>query len=260
MKERPNERAARQIVSSILGLPVLRYEDGTTNGQVDALIVKPEGNAALEIIADHEDAFNAQWKALNRIGHKILVPELDHAWSAWLARRAQVKAVVRHLPAIAMAAQESAKVGASLDAQTEETMDRLGISALNPLEHDRTGVVKLHAEGWGGVVTDRSMADFVEQVLRDAPDVARKLNTHSTSERHAFIWSTIGTDYAIQFQLERRDQPLPTEVPRLPSGITHVWVAGSFNSQGVLAWSSDCGWWRPDWGWPTSGPLPLNDD
>lgn len=259
VNERPNERAARKIVSSVLNLPVIRYEDGTSDGQVDALILRPDYSAALEIIADHEDAFNAQWQALNKVGHKVEVPDLKHAWFAQLARTARVKTVVRRLPAIALAAQQSITDGVPLDASMEKEMDMLGILSLDPLEHEKSGMVRLHAEGWGGVVEDRSMAHFVDHVLRDAPDVARKLNRHPSPEKHVFIWTTIGTDHAIQFQLERRDQPLPTVAPRLQSGITHVWVAGSFTSQGVLTWSGDAGWERPDWGWPTSGPLPVDD-
>lgn len=60
MPERPDERAARQIVARVLGLRVSRFEDGTSDSQVDALIHGSDGPAALEVVGDHEEAFNAQ--------------------------------------------------------------------------------------------------------------------------------------------------------------------------------------------------------
>jgi hypothetical protein len=78
--ERANERLARHIVSTVLGVPVDRFEDGMANRQVDALIHYPDRLAALEIVADHDAAFNAQWDALNRLGHKLQVPGLRQAF------------------------------------------------------------------------------------------------------------------------------------------------------------------------------------
>jgi hypothetical protein len=60
MTEKPNERTARHIVATALGVRVSRLEDGTADSQVDALIHGGEGPEALEISADHEAAFNAQ--------------------------------------------------------------------------------------------------------------------------------------------------------------------------------------------------------
>jgi hypothetical protein len=50
MRERADERTARDIVSQALNVPVLRFEDGRVNAQVDALIEYPDRVAALEIV------------------------------------------------------------------------------------------------------------------------------------------------------------------------------------------------------------------
>ena len=260
MSERPNERAARHIVASVLGVRVRRFEDGTADRQVDAVIALPDGDAGLEVVADHEDAFNAQWDALEKVGHKVAVPSLGNAWSAQLSRSAKVKRAVQQLPEIVLTL-DAALRDPEVDTQSAlDDMERLGVRMLYPLKGGASGYVNLHAEGWGGAASAQTMAEFVERLLAAAPDVPLKLAAHPTAEKHAFIWTTIGTDYGIQFQLETRDQPLPTTAPDLPSGVTHVWVAGSFTSQGVLAWFPDRGWWRPDWVWPTSGSLILDDD
>ena len=104
------------------------------------------------------------------------------------------------------------------------------------------------------------MAEYVERILAAAPDVPRKLAANPARDKHVFIWTTIGTEYGIQSQLEDREQPFPTTTPCLPAGVTHVWVAGSFTSQGVLAWFPDLGWWRPEWHWPADGSLVLDDE
>jgi hypothetical protein len=258
MKERPNERLARHIVATALGVPVRRFEDGKANGQVDAVFSQPDGVAALEVIADHEDAFNAQWDALEKVRHRVFVPGLRDAWSAQLARTARVKDVVRRLPSLMVALQDAASEPMADVRSIQEDIERLGIRMLYPLKGDSSGYVNLHAEGWSGFASEQRLAQFVEDVLRQAPEVPLKLAAHPALQRHAFIWTTIGSDYGIQFQLEQRRQPITSESPQLPAGVTHVWVAGSFTSQGVLAWFPDKGWWRPDWQWPSAKPLVLD--
>jgi hypothetical protein len=258
--EKPNERLARHIVSTTLGLPVTRYEDGTADSQVDALIHGSEGAAVLEIVADHEASFNAQWDALERVGHRVEVPGLRRAWSAQLARRSKVNGVVKALPLL-MRRLEGQLNDARRPRDLPEALTRLGIKMLYPLDDDkRSGYVNLHPEGWGGFASSETMGHYVERILANADDVPSKLAKHAASEKHAFIWTTIGTDYGIQFQLERRDQPLPKDPPRLPQGVTHVWVVGSFTSQGAVAWFPDRGWWRPDWAWPEDHSLALGEE
>jgi hypothetical protein len=69
--ERDNERVARHIVSTVLGVPVKRFDYGTAPRQVDALIHSPASKAALEIVADHDPESKAQWDALRRVKYQI---------------------------------------------------------------------------------------------------------------------------------------------------------------------------------------------
>jgi hypothetical protein len=64
--ESADEELARHIVSTVLDVPVKRFEDGTAPRQVDALVHYPDCDAALEVVADHDPAYNAQQDALNR--------------------------------------------------------------------------------------------------------------------------------------------------------------------------------------------------
>ena len=258
MTERANERAARHIVSSALRVEVLRHEDGAKNGQVDALIMFDEP-APLEVVADHEPAFNAQWAALEKVSHRIEVPTLVDAWTVQLARSASVKRVVRELPGLILELQDARKMTGEVGRPLPlpRALRKLGIQLLYPVDGPG-GHVNLRAEGWGGSASG-TVSEFVERVLAVADDVPRKLKAHRSAQKHAFIWATIGTDYGVQFQLENRNHPLPEDDPALPDGVTHVWVAGSFTSQGALAWFPERGWWRPEWRWPESEPLLLSD-
>lgn len=258
MVERPNERAARHVVARVLGHRVSRHEDGKFDSQVDALIHGPDEIAALEVVADHEEAFNAQWAALERLNHRLEVPSLQRLWSAQLARTAKVRDVVKRLPDLVLALERSQHS----DAERAEALDairRLRVQTIRPVEGAQPGRINLHVEGWGGWST-LTMAQYVEKVLAAAPDVPRKLKLHPALAKHAFIWTTISTDHGIQSMLERREQPLPTDPPSLPEGVTHVWIAGSFTSQGAVAWFPDRGWWRAEWSWPESKPLELTEN
>jgi hypothetical protein len=249
MPEKPDEEAACQIVASALGVQVSRFEDGRANSQVDALIHDPNGPSALEIVGDHEDAFNAQWKALERIDHVLNVPGLIRVWTVVLTRAASVRRIARDLPPHLLDFDTNyvATTYGRARRKVSPEMARLGVIHAYPVDGDsRLGRVNLHAEGWSGSTGAATMAEYVERILAEADDVPSKLAAHPSPDKHAFIWATIGTDYGVQAQLENRDMSLPQQAPALPNGVTHVWVAGSFTSQGVLTWFPDRGWWRPD--------------
>lgn len=245
--ESRNEVAARRIVSLALGVPVERHEDGKAPSQVDALIKYPSGDAALEIIADVESAFEAQWNALEKYGRSLQVPGLRSRWSVQIKRTAQVRKLQTAIGPILLDLQAG-----SHDALPDAAV-ALGVTMAYPIEGEPVGEVHFHPQGWSGL-GGLTIDELVSDVLRLQDDVPAKLAAHQADEKHAFIWVTIGSSHNTQSQLENRPQPLPKTAPFLPDGVTHVWVAGSFSSQGCLAWFPDRGWWRApdytavDWG------------
>lgn len=253
MPERPNERVARYIVSQVLDLPVTRYEDGRAPSQVDALIHYDDRATPLEIVGDHDPDFNSQWDAAAKTGHRVSVPGLRTAWSVVLDRRARVRDVRRDLPGLMLGKQDEPERDYS------EELERLGVRTLWQVKTQRSGFVNLHVEGWWGFVNNDSLGSYVERILAQHDDVPSKLAAHSSAGGHVFIWTTVATSFGIQSLLED-DEPLDTDDhPTRPAGVTHVWVAGSHNTQGCLAWFPDRGWWRTPWAWPQE-PLVLDDD
>jgi integrase len=91
-------------VSTVLEVPVERFEDGTANRQVDALIRYPNRLAALEIVSEPDEAFNRQQLARCRreLGDAAPPPtrlhDLRHAHaSLLLAAGTPVKVVSERL-------------------------------------------------------------------------------------------------------------------------------------------------------------------
>jgi len=87
-------------VASVLGVPVERFDYGTAPGQVDALVCYPDRVAALEVVADHEEAYTEQQDALHDSNDRIEVEGLRDSWTVLLSRRAKINKVRRALPAI----------------------------------------------------------------------------------------------------------------------------------------------------------------
>jgi hypothetical protein len=252
--ESADEELARHIVSTVLGVPVKRFEDGTAPRQVDALVRYPERLAALEVVADHDEKFNGQQDALHRERDRIDVPGLRESWTALVSRTAKIKRVKEALPALLLAMQASPPPRRSQLGYRSFDLGRLGITSAWPMTSSAPGRVYLIPQSWGGFAgTERTVGEWVTAVLDQQSDVPAKLAAHpDVAERHAFIWATPTSDMGVQIQLEPGDDhPFPVTPPTMPEGVTHVWVAGRMWRQGVLAWFPDPGWWRTPWRWPS---------
>jgi hypothetical protein len=103
-----DEELARDIVSTVLGVPAERFEDGTAPGQIDALIDYPDRRATLEIVADVEPTFRAQQAALyGKHKEAVEVSELRKSWMVVLRPEANIKNVKRRLPALLLDLQDN---------------------------------------------------------------------------------------------------------------------------------------------------------
>lgn len=250
--EGDDEQLARQIVQTVLGVAVTRFDDGTANAQVDALIHYPGREAALEIVADHDQKFNGQQDALHREKDRIDVPGLRESWTALVSRKAKIKRVKEALPALLLAMQAHPPARRSQLGYRTLDLGRLGITSAWPMTGSAPGRVYLVPQAWGGFEgAEHTIGEWVTRVLDEQTDVAAKLAAHSdAAERHAFIWATPTSDMGVQIQLEPGDDhPFPVMPPKLPAAVTHVWVGGRMFRKGVLAWFPDRGWWRTPWTW-----------
>lgn len=70
------------------------------------MIRYPDRIAALEVVADHDAAYNAQSEALERVGHRVEVPNLRQAWMVLLQRQAKVRDMRKKLPKLLLGWQD----------------------------------------------------------------------------------------------------------------------------------------------------------
>jgi hypothetical protein len=228
---------------------------------VDAVIEYPDGRGgALEIIGDHDGQFYGLWKKLQTRGHQARVDGLAAGWVVVLYHHARLRDMLGRLPELLRGLEDAGlrdlrnapdDSSGSVHSIAEDIGVRMAYSAVG-LER---GQVRLRLEGWSGISRSISLAAWIQRVLDSNPDVAPKLRGHpGVSERHVFIWVTTASDYAVQHTLEHRgraDNLMDLPHPRLPDGLTHVWIAGQLRSQGAIAWSARRGWWRTPWEAPT---------
>jgi hypothetical protein len=253
------ERWSRRIVSRDLGLPVDRFEDGTQNGMVDALIRAPFGAIPLEVVQDVNVDELRMAKALEQRGRFLDVPGLTPGWYLVLHHRANVRTLRTELPQLLLRLDELMldRVPWATDSyplwedDLPRPLRRLGVQSMAPL-YERTGIVAMDGEGWGGdfEVKDR-LNDWVLETLEREADVPAKLRAFGTGRGDAFIWATMASDIAVTGLLTDPDvattqRTLPARAPDLPSGVDRVWVACTLESRRAVV--TDGRSWRwLDW-------------
>ncbi|MQA11738.1 MAG: hypothetical protein GEU98_24950 [Pseudonocardiaceae bacterium] len=259
-QERNNEVIARTVVSQALGAEVRCHDDNSQASMVDALIHYSDGRrAAMEVVADHDDQFNSMWNALEKRRHLLTVSGLHSGWFVVLRHSANLRRVADLLPELLRELQAAGyddlqPLQRAIQSDLNERAESLGVRMAYTVSHLPAGSVRLGPEGWSGLVGSVSLGAWALSVLAKHPNKENKLLAHrGVSERHIFIWVTAGSNYAVQHCLEHREgEPdvIDQEAPKLPQGVTHLWIAGGMSSLGVLAWFPERGWWRTAWTWP----------
>jgi hypothetical protein len=89
-----------------------------------------------------------------------------------------------------------------------------------------------------------AITDWVDEVLADPDyrDTTAKLLALDADERHVFLMAGSRTDRGVEERLRRLQSALPTRRPRVPSGITHVWLVAQFGGDLAALWRDESGW------------------
>lgn len=245
------ERLAREIVAHELGVEVSQFDDGAAPSQVDALIHLAGGTVPLEVVGDHHVAHERQWNALDKLGRWIDLEPGAQGWWVSLEHAANVRQVREKLPALLAAIPPEDEERDWLEPEVPDEIAALGIVGLQ--RADTPGRAHLSDEGWNSWDDPVELNAWVERVLAREADVPKKLRNVEGSERHVFIWATIGSAWWVNRQLiwedgrGDEDEELPDAGPMLPEGVTHVWVAAYITRRGCLYYSERNGWKRADW-------------
>lgn len=250
---------AREVVARVLGVVVERLDDGSAPRMPDGLIRYTDGRlASLEVIGDHDVEFEEQDAALD--GRRVIhIDGLRWSWSLTLERETRVRSLLEELPARLRSAEIShaEPVRAAQSLLSPEDHHDLALFAASARTDGPPGRVTLRAAPFTGFGSGAgALPDWVERVLSRQSDVGPKL-AGAGRDGHVFIWATIGSEAEAQTALDGAATDLPTRAPRLPDGITHVWVMSGFSSTRGLAWFPDRGWHELAFRWHHEQPLRL---
>jgi hypothetical protein len=128
----------------------------------------------------------------------------------------------------------------------------LGVVMLGSRPWDM-GIISLLPSGIHGpaIHTWEPVLPWIEQTLSGLPDVRKKLAMTHAEERHVFLGATFTSPPSVFFGLTTDVQTLPTESPKVPSEITHLWMMNARSGDRCIAWFPDRGWFDPARCWAT---------
>jgi hypothetical protein len=288
-EERPLERMARAIVARHLDTLVERSDDGTAPGQPDGLIYLTNGSyAPLEVVSDHDVPHRRLRDALVRQGETITIASDAPGWYVALHHGTNLKRIRQHLPEILQELPPSEFIEGAVPADTWaagpdhahrlDQLSELGVAHLAAYP-DRPGLIRLSTKGWSSWQDPVTVTGWISRVLEREADVAEKLHRHGGPERHALIWATLGSAWAVNDALNWHSDaptlptpngpdvddelwemllgpdhehrlPAPLPDPALPTPITDLWIASTLSHRGALHWSPEGGWERTCWRTP----------
>jgi len=221
--ERPLEQMARAIVAHHLDTLVERSDDGTAPGQPDGLIYLPDGgHAPLEVVSDHDVAHAKLSDALDRQGDTITTSPGEPGWYIALRHGGNLKSIRLRVPEILHELPAAEFIAGVVPADTWaagpdhadrlDELSELGVSYLAAYP-DRPGVIGIGTKGWSSWEDPIDVVSWISRVLGRENDVAAKLQHHGGPERHAFIWSTLGSAWAVNAALNWHPDAPPLLAP-----------------------------------------------
>jgi hypothetical protein len=245
------------MISTELGLPVVRHDDGSTAGMYD-LTIDPKGRkGAVEVTACADPESTETWNLMNSRGEAWLVDGLRGGWLVTVLPSCRVRQLKAQLPTLLRRLEAGDITNLDLaDGPTsdwlEPLIERLGITSAYQGGTSRAGSIyltlELVPERAGGQVPSNgdAVADWCGEFLREPKqaDVLDKLRSSGAPERHAFVFvpGLTPAPWPVPYLLMADPVPLPAIAPDLPSDVTHAWVASTWSTMTGLRWSPDVGW------------------
>lgn len=250
-----DEFEARTILTFVLAAFVIKNDDNSQAGMVDARFRRGDGRSGVvEIFADHAEGW-AKYIAFIANNRTIPAPELQHRWRIGIfvqpklqARKKQWTVGVRCLE------RSGATNMVEASEKIRNHMFGIGIQHAN-IRLGVPGVIELQRQVTGSLA-DADPASLLSRYLDYLFDgiagrkTAKLLNhPEPVDERHLFIWITESSPMDVARMLRDVPEDLASyRPPNLPTGVTNLWLSGLDPTLHTVEWSHSQGWF--DWGHP----------
>lgn len=106
--------------------------------------------------------------------------------------------------------------------QRLDELAELGVAYLAAYP-DRSGLIGFGTKGWNSWQDPITVAAWISRVLDREADVADKLQRHGGRERHALIWATLGSTWAVSNALNWHKDAPPLRKPIGPEIDEEFW-------------------------------------
>jgi hypothetical protein len=229
-------------------------DDQSSGPEPDFRVHYNDGRVGIGEVAWHEDeAIQAMWQAtFRRERHQQVALSAGLGqWAVSLVRGARIDRLYDDLPALLsrLSAVECFSVDIHADWPRDEFGDSaraLGIEHIARVNAHEPSMAMFFMPPTGGQLTGdpNLIVDWIDELVAHPryQDMTQKVLTAEADERHIFVMSGSATPHDADDSLQQIANALPTRSPILPTGITHVWVASRYGSQGVGLWTEAFGW------------------
>ena len=240
---RPDETFARAVVGHVLGVSVEEYDINGRQAAVDALLHYPDGRptAALEVSSLGPSDEARIMNVLDKTRYKRVVAGLSSCWVVEVPRDFNpgkfrlLDDALRHCEDRGLTDLGQARGG------SEAVDELLGLRVRGVAKDDPGAngpIVWVLNEVIGGFVGDGSLElpDLVNTALREEKMQGKldKLAASGYEERHLFLYiRPLAFSYAAYDNLSFGG-PLPCGLPRLPDGLSQLWIASGLKKGGVV--------------------------
>lgn len=246
------ERYAIDVVTRWVGKAGV-VEDRSAGHGPDFAIEYADGRSALGEVGWYEDPGHQEmWgQVFKRLNHQVVeLPSGLGQWGVGLKIGASIKRLYAELPRlladVTAAGESSLEIyGKWPRGAVADRARTLGVQYARRIDAAADRAIFFISSSGGIVPLNVDVvAKWVSAVLSDPDylDMTGKLLPLEADEKHVFIMSGSRTDFGTDERLRRLSDQLPTAVPDVPVGITHVWVAPSFGPGDLGLWTTTGGW------------------
>jgi hypothetical protein len=250
--------AAAGLEAALVGTEVRQHDDNSGQSMYDLDILRNGAViGACEVTAAADRHLIELWNLVNGRDARHIEPGLRGGWTLALRPTCRKNTLMSGLRPFVedLEARQISQAGQYwTPSDIEEVMDSLGIDHVFQGGTDFPGsiyfTIDLPPEMNGGMVPDTGdpLCEWLEAWIAD-PARERKITKLLNSvapEKHLFVIlpGFSQAPFVAADVLMRDHGPLPTRSPRVPNGITHLWVMSTWSSGDLFAWSASNGWTR----------------